>query len=144
MLMALAYHQAMSSAASRTNELTSAEVMKLNQDLLSGNTNNIDLSTVVPRLAACVESSERAKALLSVLVLGQLGPAAERAVPALVRRLANSQTPGEECAIMNTLRKIGRGAKGTLPTLQEKSKSSDPTVRALAQHAMQRIQQAQR
>lgn len=71
-------------------------------------------------------------------VLGNVGPADGRAIPALIEALKDNDANVRDAAVLG-LSKIGPPASSAAPELEEATKDKDETVRKHAAAALQRV-----
>jgi HEAT repeat protein len=92
----------------------------------------------VQKLIRRLHASKQLVRLHAGCLLGQMGPAAQEAVPALLELLQSDSVADRKLAVW-TLGRIGQGAVGALPALQEAARDGDESTRILATAALEKI-----
>jgi len=95
----------------------------------------------VQKLIRRLHASKQLVRLHAGCLLGQMGPPAQQAVPALLELLRSDSVADRKLAVW-TLGRIGWGAVEALPALQEAARGGDESTRILAAAALEKIDAA--
>ncbi len=104
-------------------------------DVLSAALGKVDAETaeaIVPQVVAMLEGKDRQAQRLAIIVLGNVGPAAEGVVPALAKMVAGKAHSHLRREAARALRTIGPSAKAAVPELAAALKSGDATLETIA------------
>ena len=95
-----------------------------------------DSAAALPTLIEQLTTLEEAEA--AAAVLGEIGPPAKAAVPALIEQL-KSQDQEPKVTVCQTLARIGPASQPALATLRILLQDKDPELRQAAEEAIRRI-----
>ena len=108
-------------------------------DVLSAALGKVDVKAaqaIVPQVIAMLDGEDRQAQRLAIIVLGNVGPAAEGVVPALSKMVAGTAHSHLRREAARALSSVGPGAKAAVPSLTAALKSGDAVLAGLAVDAL--------